>query len=66
MILKQMDTSMLKEPDIASMLELERSSNNLTVFAKGGFILDLTDDLTKIKRFEFFYTISSFRDAEVA
>jgi hypothetical protein len=65
-ILTQMDTSMLTQPEIASMLELERTSKNLTIFAKGNFNLSLTRDLSKIERFDFYYTISSFRDAEIS
>ncbi len=65
-ILKQMDTSMLTEAEIASMMELERTSKNLTVFGKGNWTLTLTKDLTKISHLDLHYVISSFRDAEIA
>lgn len=65
-----MDISTLSAAEMDAMRELEALSRNLSVFFKGTLDLEVQSAIDgvggdKIKKFDFDWTITSFREAEI-
>ncbi len=66
-LLDEMDVNLLSPMEIESMRELEKLSRNLSVFFKGTLDLEVDDASggDKIRKFDFDWTITSFREADI-
>ncbi len=64
-LLDEMDVATLSTVEMDSMRELEKLSKNLSVFFKGTLDLEVHENSDKISKFDFDWTITSFREAEI-
>ena len=62
---EEMDLRLFTQPEIDSMMELERSSSSLAVFGKGTVSLTVSRVSEKVQRVQFEWIITSFREADV-